>query len=121
MLGAEGQSIANHLAKRAEFFGLWGLIFKLAAVITLPFGWAKDAWGTPAALWVLLGFILIGFILTLFINEQRGLAAARHLGRSQTRQRHRRAHPLPQLPAARVGPRCHRQRSRSAWRAASSP
>ena len=79
-LGSANRAFVGYLTpvhRTGEFFGLWGLIFKLAAVITLPFGWAKDAWGTPAALWVLLGFIVIGFILTLFINEQRGLAAAR--------------------------------------------
>jgi uncharacterized integral membrane protein len=53
------------------------LVFKLAAVLTVPFGYAKDAWGTPAALIVLLGFLVIGFVLTLGVNEERGLAAAR--------------------------------------------
>jgi UMF1 family MFS transporter len=63
--------------RTGEFFGLWGLVFKLAAVLTIPFGFAKDAWGTTTALFVLLLFLVIGFALTLLIDERRGLAAAR--------------------------------------------
>ena len=79
-LGSANRAFVGYLTpvhRTGEVFGLWGLIFKLAAVITLPFGYVKDAWGTTSALWVLLGFIVIGFVLTLFIDEQRGLAAAR--------------------------------------------
>ncbi len=79
-LGSANRAFVGYLtpaSRSAEFFGLWGLVFKLAAVFTIPFGFAKDAWGTPAALLVLLAFLAVGGALTLFIDEQRGLAAAR--------------------------------------------
>jgi UMF1 family MFS transporter len=79
-LGSANRAFVGYMTpanRSAEFFGLWGLVFKLAAVLTVPFGYAKDAWGTPAALIVLLGFLVIGFVLTLGVNEERGLAAAR--------------------------------------------
>jgi hypothetical protein len=34
--------------------------------------------GTPEALLVLAGFLGVGLVLTLFINERRGFAAARN-------------------------------------------
>lgn len=79
-LGSANRAFVGFLtptSRSAEFFGLWGLVFKLAAVFTIPFGFAKDAWGTPAALLVLLGFLAVGGLLTLFVDEHRGLAAAR--------------------------------------------
>jgi len=78
-LGSANRAFAGYLTpvgRSAEFFGLWGLVFKLGAVGTIPFGLAKDAWGTTAALVVLLGFLVAGTVLTLFVDEQRGLAAA---------------------------------------------
>jgi UMF1 family MFS transporter len=79
-LGSANRAFVGYLtpaSRSAEFFGLWGLVFKLAAVLTIPFGFAKDAWGTPSALLVLLGFLMVGGVITLFIDEGRGLAAAR--------------------------------------------
>ena len=79
-LGSANRAFVGYLTpagRSAEFFGLWGLVFKLAAVLTIPFGFAKDAWGTPAALLVLLSFLVVGGCLTLFVDEHRGLAAAR--------------------------------------------
>ena len=79
-LGSANRAFVGYLtpaSRSAEFFGLWGLVFKLAAVVTIPFGWAKDVWGTPAALVVLLGFLVVGSIITLFVDEHRGLEAAR--------------------------------------------
>lgn len=55
---------------------MWGLVFKLAAVMTFPFAWAKDELGTPQALLVLAAFIAVGLGLTLFVDEKRGHAAA---------------------------------------------
>jgi UMF1 family MFS transporter len=80
-LGSANRAFVGYLtptSRSAEFFGLWGLVFKLAAVLTIPFGFAKDAWGTPAALLVLLGFLVTGGGITLLIDERRGLAAARN-------------------------------------------
>lgn len=78
-LGSANRAFVGYLTpptRTAEFFGLWGLVFKLAAVLTIPFAWAKDTWGTTAALVVLLGFLVAGFVLTLFVDEKRGAAAA---------------------------------------------
>ncbi len=78
-LGSANRAFVGYLTpatRSAEFFGLWGLVFKLAAVLTIPFGLAKDSWGTPAALLVLLAFLVAGGALTLFIDERRGLATA---------------------------------------------
>src|SRR5690606_22036025 len=76
-LGSANRAFVGYLtpARRSgEFFGLWGLIFKLAALLTIPFGYAKDTWGTTTALAVLLAFLTIGFALTLLVDERRGLA-----------------------------------------------
>jgi UMF1 family MFS transporter len=78
-LGASNRALVGFLtppSRSAEFFGLWGLVFKLAAVLTVPFGLVKDRIGTAQALMVLAGMIIAGFVLTLFVNERRGAAAA---------------------------------------------
>ena len=79
-LGSANRAFVGYLTpadRAAEFFGLWGLVFKLAAVLTIPFGLAKDTLGTTAALLVLVGFLVTGLLLTLFVDENRGLAAVR--------------------------------------------
>jgi UMF1 family MFS transporter len=79
-LGSANRAFVGFLtpaSRTGQFFGIWGLVFKLAAVLTIPFGYAKDAWGTTAALVVLEAFLVAGFIVTLFVDEKRGLAAAR--------------------------------------------
>lgn len=78
-LGSANRAFVGYLApeaKSGEVFGVWGLVFKLAAVMTGPFAYVKDKYHTPAALLVLAGFISIGLVLTLFVNEKRGHAAA---------------------------------------------
>jgi hypothetical protein len=51
-------------------------MWKLSAITTFPFAWAKDTLGTPQALLVLAGFLMVGLILTLMIDEERGFKAA---------------------------------------------
>ena len=78
-LGSANRAFVGYLtplSRTGEVFGLWGLVFKFSAVCTIPFGVAKDKWGTPAALLVLLGFIVIGLVITLFVDERRGRDAA---------------------------------------------
>jgi MFS transporter, UMF1 family len=78
-LGSANRAFVSYLAppnREAETFGLWGLMWKLSAIMTFPFAWVKDTMGTPEALLVLAGFILVGLVITLFINEKRGHAAA---------------------------------------------
>jgi len=74
-LGSANRAFVGALtppSRTGEVFGLWGMVFKLAAVLTIPFALAKDKLGTPAALVVLVVFLVIGLVLTLFINERRG-------------------------------------------------
>ena len=78
-LGASNRAFVGFLAppsRAGEVFGLWGLMFKLAAIMTFPFAWMKDTAGTPAALLVLATFLIAGAIITLFVDEKRGHAAA---------------------------------------------
>jgi len=78
-LGSANRAFVSYLAppnREAEVFGIWGLMWKLSAIMTFPFAWVKDTMGTPEALLVLAGFIIAGLVLTLFINEKRGHAAA---------------------------------------------
>ncbi len=64
-------------SRSAEFFGLWGLVFKLAAVLVIPFGIAKDRFGMTASLVVLGGMVLAGLLVTLLVDERRGMEAAK--------------------------------------------
>lgn len=78
-LGSANRAFVSYLAppnREAEIFGIWGLMWKLSAIMTFPFAWVKDTMGTSEALLVLAGFLLAGLILTLFINERRGHEAS---------------------------------------------
>jgi UMF1 family MFS transporter len=78
-LGSANRAFVGYLAppeKSAEMFGIWGLMIKLAAVMTFPFAWVKDTTGSPQALLLLAGFIGLGLLMTLFVDEKRGRAAA---------------------------------------------
>ena len=78
-LGAANRAFVGYLApagREGETFGLWGMVFKLSAIMTFPFAWMKDTVGTPAALALLTAFLAVGLLLTLGINESRGRAAA---------------------------------------------
>lgn len=79
-LGSANRAFVGYLtpvSRTGEVFGLWGLVFKLAAVGTVPFAVVKDRLGTPASLLVLAGFLVVGLVVTLLVNEERGRAAAR--------------------------------------------
>lgn len=79
-LGSANRAFVSYLAppnREAEVFGLWGLTWKLSAIMTFPFAWVKDTVGTAEALLVLAGFLVVGIILTFFVNERRGFEAAR--------------------------------------------
>lgn len=77
-LGSANRAFVGYLAppgREAETFGMWGLVWKLSAIMTFPFAWVKDTLGTAPALLVLAGFLAIGLALTFLIDEKRGLAA----------------------------------------------
>lgn len=78
-LGSANRAFVGFLAppdREAETFGMWGLVWKLSAIMTFPFAWVKDTAGTPEALVLLDGFLILGLLLVLFIDEQRGAASA---------------------------------------------
>lgn len=80
-LGSANRAFVSYLAppnREAEVFGIWGLMWKLSAIMTFPFAWVKDTMGTAEALLVLAAFLVIGMILTLFINERRGFESAQN-------------------------------------------
>jgi UMF1 family MFS transporter len=77
-LGSANRAFVGYLTtpgREAETFGIWGLVWKLSAIMTFPFAWVKDTLGTAHALLVLAAFLAVGLLLTLFIDEKRGLAA----------------------------------------------
>lgn len=77
-LGSANRAFVSYLAppnREAEMFGIWGLMWKLSAIMTFPFAWVKDTVGTPQALLVLAGFLVVGLVLTLLIDEKRGFQA----------------------------------------------
>lgn len=79
-LGSANRAFVGYLTPRsrtAEVFGVWGMVFKLAAVLTIPFAYVKDTLGVTASLLLLAGFILGGLLVTLLVDEKRGAAAAR--------------------------------------------
>jgi UMF1 family MFS transporter len=64
-------------SKAAEFFGFWGLFGKLAAIFgLLSLGVLQVRLGLRSAILLCSLFFLIALILTLFVREQRGRAAA---------------------------------------------
>lgn len=78
-LGTANRAFVGYLAppeRSAEVFGIWGLTLKISAIMTFPFAWVRDTTGTPAALLVLAGFLIVGLLLTQQVDERRGHLAA---------------------------------------------
>jgi len=74
-LGSANRAFVGFLTptnKSAEVFGLWGMVFKLAAVGTVPFAIVKDRIGIDWSLVVLTAFFAAGLVVSLFIDEERG-------------------------------------------------
>lgn len=79
-LGSANRAFVGYLAppeKSAEVYGLWGMTMKLSALLTFPFAWVRDVLGSAPALLLLAGFVVVGIVLTLAIDEQRGHEAVR--------------------------------------------
>ncbi len=77
-LGTANRAFVGYLAplgQEGATFGVWGLVFKLSAIMTFPFAWLRDTAGTPAALVLLSGLVAVGFGLTLLVDEGRGRRA----------------------------------------------
>jgi UMF1 family MFS transporter len=63
--------------KSAEFFGLWGMVLKLAGVAgPVAFALTTAAAGHTAGLFLLSGFFAAGLALLRFVDEKAGAAAA---------------------------------------------
>ena len=72
--------------KTAEFFGLWGMVYKGAGVVgVFVFGQVKVIDDT-VALAMLTAFFLVGLVLVLMVSEARGYRAARQSQRDYERQ-----------------------------------
>ncbi|MEO1584224.1 MAG: MFS transporter [Planctomycetota bacterium] len=84
-IGTASRSIVGRFTpahKTAEFFGLWGMVYKLAGVVgVLSFGQVKAWIGMSASLALLVGFFIVGMVITLFVRETAGLRAARRAER----------------------------------------
>ncbi len=80
-LGTASRSMVGRCTPRhraAEFFGLWGMTYKLAgAVGVISFGLVKEGLGNVGALALLSGFFVMGGLIVLFVNERAGVLAAR--------------------------------------------
>lgn len=65
--------------RAGEFFGLWGMVYKLAGVAGVAvFGVVSRFAGQPAALLVVAGFFAGGWILLMRVDEKEGIRAAGH-------------------------------------------
>ena len=80
-IGTSSRSMVGLCTPRhraAEFFGLWGLTYKLAAAIgVLAFGAVTELLGDTGAMVLLASFFAVGFLLILPVNERQGIEAAR--------------------------------------------
>lgn len=74
-LGSANRAFVGYLAPEGHegaVFGLWGLTFKISAIMTFPFAYVRDTMGTPASLLLLASLVVVGIIATLMVNEKRG-------------------------------------------------
>ncbi len=80
-IGTSSRAIVGMFAPKhrtAEFFGLWGMTYKLAGAIgVLAFGQIKAWVGDSAALGLLTGFFAVGLMLMLRVNVISGIRSAR--------------------------------------------
>lgn len=74
-LGSANRAFVGYLAPEGHegaVFGLWGLTFKISAIMTFPFAYVRDTMGTPASLLLLASLVVVGIVVTLMVNEKRG-------------------------------------------------
>ncbi len=80
-IGTASRSMVCQFTPRqrsAEFFGLWGLSYKLAAAIgVLSFGIVSETLGDTNAMILLASFFAVGLALVLPVNEREGIETAR--------------------------------------------
>jgi UMF1 family MFS transporter len=104
-IGTASRSMVGRFTPRhrsAEFFGLWGLSYKLAGAIgVLSFGLVKAGLGNVNALVLLASFFAVGFVVTLTVRETAGVRAARRAERDNDKST---AAPLPRTPLTPISP-----------------
>jgi UMF1 family MFS transporter len=80
-IGSASRALVGMLTpahKTAEFFSLWGLMYKLATLVgVFTFGKVKAAHGDAVAFASLAGVFVIGFLLMFVVDEKAGIAAAK--------------------------------------------
>lgn len=80
-IGTAGRALVGKFTpadKTAEFFGLWGLMYKLGAVVGVGlFGFVLAAFGDRVAYSALAGLFILGLILMTTVDEQAGADAAK--------------------------------------------
>ena len=88
-IGTASRAMVGRFTPRqraAEFFGLWGMVYKGSGVFgVLAFGEVKAWLGSTQSLILLTLFFLVGGLLTLRVNETRGLRAACRANRDWAR------------------------------------
>jgi len=88
-IGTASRSLVGRFtpaSKTAEFFGLWGMVYKGAGVVgVFLFGQTRAATGDAAALFLLTVFFGVGFMGTLTVHETRGVREARRAQRDHAR------------------------------------
>ena len=86
-IGTASRSLLSKFAphhRRAEFFGLWGMTYKLAAAVgVLSFGAVSRVFGELASLILLASFFVVGLLLMIRVNEVAGMCAARRVERRE--------------------------------------
>jgi MFS transporter, UMF1 family len=84
-IGPSSRSMVGLFAPTArvgEFFGLWGMTYKLAgAVGVLSFGQVKAWIGDAPALTLLTSFFAVGLILLMSVSVPKGIRAAKQANR----------------------------------------
>ncbi len=64
-------------SKSGEFFGFWGISGKLAAIAgLLGIGFLQSIFGLAQSILLCSAFFVIAFVVNLFVDEPRGIAAA---------------------------------------------
>lgn len=80
-IGTGSRALVGLLApfhKTAEFFGLWGVAYRLAGVLGPPiYGISTHALGSRVSLLIVAGFFALGYLGLFLVDEREGLAAAR--------------------------------------------
>lgn len=84
-IGTSSRSMVGRFTPRhrtAEFFGLWGMVYKGAGVVgVLAFGQVKASLGATTSLALLTAFFTVGATLLLRVQETQGVRAARRAER----------------------------------------